>query len=198
MTPGSVYREKRHGAESLAGCQERLFPPTRMNPEIYRQFFRMVTAHGGQIVWEPFSLPMGCGVEHAEDAGVTLIAHSLESRHKEVFVADSTERGPYLTPVDGVIFHPPYFGSSPQSQDDRDLSHIDDEDRWLVAMESAAEIALENLVDGGFVCAVGSRYRCNGSEVKLDEWLFLAFHTLELLEVWKSEPDVAMVLRAEQ
>lgn len=189
------YKELRHNAVELPKPAERLFPPTRMNPEIYRRFFDLVASDGGSIVWEPFSLPTGSGFQHAKAADITLISHSLESRHEKVFAADSTVQGPCCTPVDGMLFHPPYFGSATQSEDPRDLSYLTSADYWLSAMESAAEIGMENLTDGGLVCAVGSRYRHDGEEVRLDEWLRLAFCGMALLEVWRSEPDVAMILR---
>jgi hypothetical protein len=188
------YRELRHRAEVLSDVGDYNLASAEMNPVIATRFAELLSDEAAKFVWEPFANPDGRTFPVFAEIGVKHIAHSLSEGHPDIIYADSSIDGPECE-VDGVLFHPPYFGSKPLSDDERDLSAAADEDEWLVLMESAAEIAMESLTPEGAVCAIGRRYRYDGKEIRLDEWLIMAFNGLTPVEVWSSEPDVAIVLR---
>jgi len=195
VTTLGKYRELRHGAVVLPDNGGYNLAAGEMNPMIVMKFADKLTSHGAQAVFEPFANPNGKSVSLFEEVGIYLWGHSLESDHPRIGEADSTIDEP-VGEFEGVLFHPPYFGSQPFTNDPRDLSRMRDVDEWLVAMESAAEIAVEHLVQDGVVCAVGRRYRHGGKEIRLDEWIVTAFSGLTPIEVWMSEPDVAIILRS--
>lgn len=189
------YRELRHSAAALADEGGYDLAAGEMNPEIARCFAAMMAGDGLVAAWEPFANPDGRTIQVFRDAGVELTSATLVSGHPDVLEADSSTEEP-RGEFDGVLFHPPYFGSKPFTTDPRDMSQTRDEDEWLVMMESAADMAVEHLLPGGLVCAVGRRYRHGGKEIRLDEWLVMAFcGPLVPVEVWTSEPDVAIVMR---
>jgi hypothetical protein len=113
----------------------------------------------------------------------------------DVVKADSTHEGPPCE-VGGVVFHPPYFGATPNTSSYYDLSHIEDVGEWRFRLDASASLAIEFLSEGGIVCAIGRRYRYGGEEIRFDEWLVEAFcSALEIQEVWISEPDVIIVMK---
>jgi len=124
----------------------------------------------------------------------------MTSTHPRVLVGDSLQTGPpaWACPLAGAIFHPPYFGTAPMSDNENDLSWVDDEDVYRTSLKKAADIVVENLSHNGMVCAVGRRYRHDGEEIRLDEWFVEIFSdTLVVEEVWLSIPDVAIIMRKE-
>jgi hypothetical protein len=198
MSVLGLFRELRHKAEILADNGGYDLAEAEMNPAIYARFAEFLADEEGRTVFEPFANPDGRTFSVFRNAGIKVTAYSLTAEHPDILIADATEEEPDGD-FDGVLFHPPYFGSKPLSMDRRDLSRYDDEDEWLTQMESAVDVAVEHLNPEGVVCAVGRRYRHNGKEIKLDEWLVQAFYgALVPVEVWLSEPDVAIILRFEE
>lgn len=195
MTAVESYKELRHGAERIPDAGGYDLSAGEMNPEIWRRFASLLAREGAERAWEPFANPDGRTFEAFREVGVELVAASLASEHPDIEECDSTTEEP-RGDFGGVLFHPPYFGSKPFTLDPRDMSQTRDEDEWLVMMESAADIAVEHMAPGGVVCAVGRRYRHGGREIRLDEWLVMAFcGPLWPACVWSSEPDVAIIMR---
>jgi len=195
VTAVEKYKELRHVAERLPDAGGYDLSAGEMNPEICRRFVALLWDAGATRAWEPFANPDGRTFPAFREAGVELAAASLSSGHPDIEELDATTEEP-RGEFGGVLFHPPYFGSKPFCADPRDISWVCDKDEWLVMMESAADIAVKHMVPDGVACAVGRRYRHGGEEIRLDEWLVMAFcGPMEPVEVWFSEPDVAIIMR---
>lgn len=198
MNPIDQFRECRRNADRLDDHGDYNLALGQMNPQIYREFFCYVGDGETQTsVWEPFSGPDGRGFDCTDDTGVALEAHSMRSNHGYVREVDSTKEGPpsWACPLDGVILHPPYYGSGPMSDCPNDMSWVIDIDEYRAKLASVASIILENISKEGIVCAVGRRYRYAGKEIKLDEWFVEAFcGPMRVQEVWISEPDVVILM----
>lgn len=190
----SDYRNLRHNAITIEEVDGYDLSKGEMNPGIAMQFAEICADAGFDTVWEPFANPDGRTFDIFYEVNLCLTATSLMAEHDEIQILDCTVDSPGWE-FDGILFHPPYFGSAPFSDDIRDLSNMEEEEEWLVMMESSAEVAMEHLHERGIICAVGRRYRHGGKEIKMDEWLIHAFDGMEPFEVWISNPDVAILMR---
>ncbi len=167
-----------------------------MNPAIIYRFLVWLKAKGLlEVVWEPFAGGAGsfwfCRTAVAE--GFRAICHSPHHVSNSMFRRlDSTENGPDC-PVGGILWHPPYFGSSQQSDAPWDVSRLHDEEDYKEALKKAANLGIMKLVNNGMVCAVGRDYRVNGKRIRLDEWYLEVFDSLNLVDVWSSEPDTVLL-----
>lgn len=163
-----------------------------MNPEIVRMAVAKVLSEGlPRKMWEPFACP-----SHKYD-GLTSEIESVSSglRSGCDVIADSTKESPDKD-FGCVVFHPPYFGSAPQSYVDGDLSLIEDWDDYTDSVRSAMKNVNSVLAPNGFVVAVGRDYRAAAIRVRLDRLYIEAMDgLLELEEVWKSEPDIVLIAR---
>lgn len=189
------YLRLRHKAEVLPdqGGYDRA--NGEMNPEIWRRFVELLSEEDAKMVWEPFANPDGRTFQDFSDAGIDLFATSMIKGHEDIVVLDAVNASLGVV-FDGVLFHPPYFGSRRFSDDPRDISLIEDEDEWRVAMETAVETVIEHLSEDGVVCAVGRSYRHGGKHIKLDKMFVSAFGRWLLpTEVWMSEPDIVTIFR---
>jgi hypothetical protein len=195
MSKLDAYRKLRHEAVKLPDRGGYELAKGEMNPIIVERFAELLVEEDARTAWEPFANPDGRTFSVFGELRIKLTAASLSADHPDIVVADSLADEP-SGDFDGVLFHPPYFGSSPFTSDPRDMSRAEDEDEWLVMMESAADIAVEHLTPCGIICAVGRRYRHGGKEVRLDEWMVSAFcPPMAPAQVWLSEPDVAVIMR---
>jgi hypothetical protein len=190
------YRELRHNAEVLPDNGGYDLSSGEMNPAIYQRFSELLADEEVVSAWETFANPDGRTFKCFKEAGINLFATSLKSDSPAVTEVDATSYIPQFV-YEGVLFHPPYFGTKPFTNDPREMSLITDEDEWRDALQSAVDIVKGRLVSKGIVCAVGRRYRHGGKEIRLDEWLVSAFEMIPT-EVWISEPDVAIILRFKQ
>lgn len=189
------YRDLRHKAEILPDNGNYDLSLGEMNPAICQRFSELLADEEATSAWEPFANPDGRTFKYFREAGISLFATSLKSDNPAITEVDATFYRPQFN-YQGVLFHPPYFGSKPFTNDPRDMSHISDDENWKMRLQSAVDIVLARLVSEGVVCAVGRRYRHGGKEIRLDEWLVSAFgDAMEPTEVWMSEPDVAIILR---
>ena len=194
------YRELRHKCEVVADNGGYNLANGEMNPAIVDRFVEFLSDHEAKVTWEPFANPDGRTFPPFKEAGIRLIAFSLTSGHPDIVVMDSTiygpaEYDPTAWAVDGVLFHPPYFGSAPLSEEEGELSLVDSEEKWKEKLQTAADVAMHYCSDDAHICAVGRRYRHGGKEIKLDEWLVAVFSDMEVVEVWESQPDIAIILR---
>lgn len=164
-----------------------------MNPAIYEWLAKAMVEANLVTAWEPFALAKGNGFKVFDKLGLQLIAHGMESDGR-VLVKDSTEDGPGEL-LGGVIFHPPYFGSSLLSKDKRDLSSIKDFKDYVTKVKKAAEIAKQYMTRDGIIVAVSRAYRYNGELVRLDKLMLELFKDMTLQEVLISTPDVVHVFR---
>jgi hypothetical protein len=194
------YLELRRDAVRLPDNGGYSLDQGEMNPEIYKRFLEIAPGE----IWEPFANPDGRSFAYFDDPdrllASTLISEGVEA-HPDIMDIDATSEPP-ASSFDGIVFHPPYFGSRMFSSDPRDISGIDDEDEWRQNIENAADIAVESLSKEGIICVVGRRYRHGGKEIRLDEWLVESFcgdglggTPMQPVEVWFSVPDVAIILR---
>jgi hypothetical protein len=190
----SRYIAARRVAERLDDLGDYDLSNGEMNPAIYLRFAMELRINKFSTIWEPFSTPMGRGFRHLDCCGVALTAHGMASEDGRVLVKDSTVEGPQ-SPVGGVIFHPPYFGSALMSDDARDLSAVCSWDVYASLLKKAAGVVIKSLLPSGLVEAIGRSYRHGGKLIRMDLEMLRVFDGLELFDVWISEPDVVLVLR---
>jgi len=190
-----TYRKLRKTARKVPDEGGYNLASGEMNPMIWR--WLGLGLRPQQRVWEPFANPDGRTFKLAEELNLELVSMSLTKGHPGVMVADATCTDPPGM-FDGVLFHPPYFGSRPFTDDSRDLSNALSELDWKVGIKCVSMEICKRLNPRGVVCAVGRRYRHGGKEIKLDEWLLKTFDRLTPIEVWSSEPDVAIILRLDR
>jgi hypothetical protein len=169
-----------------------------MNPGIVDVFMEEILERElHPVVWEPFAGHTGIShaQDRAEDAGVRLISYDLEPSDGRVLCRDSTEIGPEQL-CGGVIFHPPYFGSSDFSDREGEISNKKDKYEYITALSKTVQFCRDHLQKGGLVCAVGRDYRSNGKRIRLDEWFLELFESksFKLIDVWLSEPDTVLIL----
>jgi len=170
------------------------------NPELFEEFVGSVLENDSlpAVIWEPFAGHTGRSKnqDFAHGIGLTLISFDLMPCDERVRKEDSTVTGPGGI-VGGVFFHPPYFGTAPLSEDDRDLSLIREWNAYVEALQKTVRIASLVTMDGGLVCAVGRDYWHGWDRIRLDrEYLRLFEGDHFVIEaVMESEPDVAMIFR---
>ena len=191
------YRKKRHKAKKLPPLKNHLSPS--LSSSVYKEFANTLgkkKIKDNLLIWEPFASPRGNSFHYFWGTGVRIVAQTLGSIHPDILNGDSTVVGPPKLDklFDGVIFHPPYFGSAAQSDCSLDLSIVRSEDEYRRKIDQAARLSVERLGVGGKVCAVGRRYRFDGKEIKLDEWMIESFEGFKVSDVWISEPDVIIIM----
>ena len=174
-----------------------------MNPIIAKRFCnRLKGSRSSTTIWEPFagtsfSLSSGINIMHgvAKEVGVKLISYGLEPVDDRVIVKNSVENGPEET-INGMLFHPPYWGSSLMSDSPDDLSGIDNEDEYRHKLSCVIDNGVDFMAAGGLVCAIGRDYRHNGKRIRLDLWYLDLFEKrgFVLKEVWTSSPDIVLIL----
>ena len=169
----------------------------QVNPKVTEYF---LDKYGAKIslIWEPFGwIEHNQLIDLCEHRRKVVISYCLGSADKRSIVADSTKIAPHPLPVDAVIFHPPYFGSTAFTTDSQDLSNMTSWKQYMANITACAELAVASLAPSGLVCVVGRSYPKDGEKIRLD-WhfanVFLGLN-MELVEVYGSLPDVAMVLR---
>jgi hypothetical protein len=148
------------------------------------------------VIWEPFAGHTGrCkSCDFCEDIGVKLIAYDLNPTDFRVEQRDSTKYGPDER-IQGVLFHPPYFGTSPMTNKLSDLSNAFGVKDYVEMLSKTISFIKEGMVMGGLVAAIGRDYRTGGERVRLDHWFLEIFthYGFTLVEVWTSEPDVVLI-----
>ena len=167
------------------------------NPVIYDKFatFMKFQTEAPKIVWDAFANRFGDCIEFFINRGIEVISHNIDPEHPSVLKRNSTICGPGKK-VGGVIIHPPYFGSSPQSNKEGELS-LCPEVGYFIGLSNHVGLVVDSLDEKGYVCAVGRHYRTKGRAIRLDEWFVGKFSGLnfKLVEVWRSTPDVAIVMQ---
>jgi hypothetical protein len=173
-----------------------------MNPAIFERFIGIVKKpNPSPVIWEPFagtscngSNQRSTAQDMAEKEGIRLISYGLAPRDSRIVKADSALMGPN-TKLDGALFHPPYYGSSPMSADMSDLSRTGDFSDYRMVVDIVAWRIAEAMNKNGSVCAVGRDYRHNGERVRLDLMYLEIFGRagFELNEVWQSPPDIVLI-----
>jgi len=170
-----------------------------MNPEIARTFFQILDgSFTFPVVWEPFagSSERSLAQDYARAEKVELISYDLAPKDSRIKKRDSMMSGPAKT-INGLLFHPPYFGTQPFSKDDRDLSLHQNIDSYRQSLRVVISRASQKMEEDGFVCAVGRDYRVNGKRVRLDV-IFLELVQeagFTLMEVWSSIPDMVLLFQ---
>lgn len=171
-----------------------------MNPEIARTFFQLLyTRFSDPVAWEPFAgniSEWSKAQDWAASEKVELISYDLDPRDARVIKADSTRIGP-PKPVNGVIFHPSYFGAKPFSQHVNEVANCNKWEDYKKALGRVCWLIRLNLLPNGWICAIGRDYRYNGQRVRLDELYIELFEAVgfKLEEVWTSIPDVVLLFR---
>lgn len=170
-----------------------------MNPFIVERFFSLLGKK--PVVWEPFAGTSFDGSSNismahniANDTGVRLISYGLCPQDDRIEVCDSVLQGPMVT-IDGMLFHPPYFGSSEMSEHEDDLSSIDNEAEYKDKLGKVIDNGIDRMAENSLVCAVGRDYRHKGKRIRLDLWYLELFEKkgFTLRNVWISSPDIVLL-----
>jgi len=166
------------------------------NPPIYERFAAFAVEHDVTHVWDAFANRNGESIHFFLSRGIAIISHNVDPAHPEVLKRDSTKEGPGIR-VEAVIIHPSYFGSCLLSKEEGELSALKELDDYNRKLSGTVHLAVDSLTCSGYVCAVGRTYRTGNRRIDLGEWFVEAFceHGFELVEVWKSVPDVAIVMQ---
>ena len=189
-----TYRRMRHKASVLPDNGDYDLNRYQANPEIYRAFACFLRARKGFCaLWEPFGNPNGISIDILSEFGLHLVVYSLQSNHRDVIVANACEQFPEFM-VDGIIFHPPYYGSSLQSDSEHDVSRANSFQDWKSNINDVVENCHSVLRKNGYCCVIGRRYRYQGQLVDIADALIDLFQ-LEIENVWISTPDVCVILR---
>jgi hypothetical protein len=175
-----------------------------MNPFVIERFFNQFKGRViFPVVWEPFagtsfkgSSKVNVAYNVANDIGVKLISYGLCPQDDRIEVCNSVNEGPKTT-INGMLFHPPYFGSPEMSRDLDDLSFMscNNEVGYKDKLSKVIDNGVDCMADNGVVCAVGRDYRYNGKRVRLDLWYLELFEKkgFTLNEVWFSPPDIVLL-----
>jgi hypothetical protein len=174
-----------------------------MNPVIFENFVAEIVRRNLPLaIWEPFagtsftgSAVVSVSQNYAAKNGIKLISFGLGPTDPRIAEVDSTERGPGTT-IGGILFHPPYYGSAPMSPDTRDLSLVKDKAEYLRRLGTVVDNAIPSMVPDSLACAVGRSYRTDGQVMRLELMFLQLFESrgFTLVDVWKSEPDVVLIL----
>jgi len=172
---------------------------SQMNPVIFEEFVGLLLDREvPAVVWEPFAGPVERSplLDFASNVGVALISQTLNPVDERILAADSTIVGPGRE-IGGMLFHPPYYGSSSISSDKRDVVACADKETYLNRLGCVVGQAESCMARGGLVCSVARDYRIGGKRVHLDLWMLEMFEGggYSLMDVWTSEPDVVLILR---
>ena len=178
-----------------------------LNPEILKMFAREMDVRVNPdecysenpryyepVVWEPFA---GTNVAKsrsiAEKSGLELIANDIQERDG-VIVADA-KNGPSQT-IGGMIFHPTYYGSS--FSENGDIGSLP-KDQYIEELGRVVDAALDEASSGFLACIVARHYMFKGERIDLDKWMIEVFSSrgFDLLRVWSSPPDVALLMKFE-
>lgn len=173
-----------------------------MNPNIASRFFDLLRGSSTpKVIWEPFAGTSANGssvssmARHiAEDLKVKLISFGLCPLDCHIIQCDSVKNGPGES-IGGMLFHPPYFGSSLMSENPDDLSSIKSEVEYLDKLSKVIDNGVDSMANGSLICAVGRDYRYKGKRIRLDLWYLELFEKkgFSLKEVWISSPDIVLL-----
>lgn len=194
----SKYLQLRHVATILRDEGGYDLAVGECNPVIFQEFVGEVLDNNlPPVIWEPFAGHTGKNKNISyclSISGISLMAQDVAPVDQRVMTGDSTKEGPSQRPH-GMFFHPPYFGTSFFSDAEEDLSRIDDLAKYMRLLTKT--VMLANLHEGGLTCAVCRSYRHGGKIIDLPT-LFLEIFSecdYDLVEMWSSEPDVALLMR---
>ena len=192
-----MYVGMRKNAKRLNDLGNYRLEAAEMNPAIFEEMLSLILRKGlRKRVWEPFA---GTGSKRfwvmCVMGGFEIESYGLSMGSCRV-LADSTRSLP-SGEFGGVLMHPPYYGSDPQSESPQDLSRMSDWDEYVTALSRVFRSACRAMDVGGIMVAVGRDYRAVSRRVRLDLLYVEIMDALpmEVEEVWISEPDVAIIAR---
>ena len=168
-----------------------------MNPVIFEEFVgEVLDRKVPEVIWEPFAGHTGKSKTQdfvSDIEGLEVISFDLKPSDCRVRREDSTKTGP-IKSIGGMLFHPSYYGSMFCASAD-EVAFASNKDKYVQRIEKTVMLAVDWLVAGGLVCAVGRDYRYSGQRVRLDLWYLEMFKRMgmSLINIWSSEPDVVMI-----
>tara|TARA_R110000824_G_scaffold395910_3_gene597020 strand:- start:1292 stop:1924 length:633 start_codon:yes stop_codon:yes gene_type:complete len=201
LSDRSKFKKLRHECEVLSPNEEIDFigDGGRMPDAIYEYLFEYSSANDGLFdftAWEPFAMDDRSRKWHTNGS---LVIHGpnfdLLNGKIETKCVDSTRYGPGKY-VHMVIFHPPYYGSSPLSDAGWDISNLDHDD-YFEALYRSVVIAYGSLSKDGIVGVVGRDYNYDGEFIRMSEimvGMFISLH-MNVEKVVTFTPDILTILR---
>jgi len=190
-------------APELTNSEDYTLSAGEMNPKIFERFVSEVLRRQlPPVIWEPFagtshlgSSEVSAAQDYAEISGVRLLSFGLKPTDSRIRQIDSTLEGPNCM-IGGMLFHPPYYGTVPLSSDSRDLSFVKDKKEYMRKLGMVVDNGIPFMVPNGLACVVGRSYRTGGQAIRL-ELIFLQLFESRgffLKSVWKSEPDIVLIM----
>lgn len=196
----SDYLRLRHNACVLPDLGGYDLSRGEMNPGVVDSFMALLGRQRGFPdfgLWEPFAGHTGRSrvLDAAEEVGMPAVAHDLDPSDFRVLRRDSRFDGPEME-IGAMLFHPPYFGTAEMSAERGELSAMG-ETEYKAALLATIELADQAFVPPAITCAVCRSYHSKGRRIRLEEWFLDAFSLfgVEPVEVWISEPDVAIIMQ---
>jgi len=191
-------RREGYVVDVLGQCVDYRLKAGEACTEIFEKFMAAVMLRFEKpVIFEPFAGHTGESRTQnlADDLGIKLISFDLSPSDARVKEADSTLEGPGEL-IGGVIFHPPYYGSSSMSGSNRDLSNQKDKVRYMEMLEESINVFSEFMSSGGLVAAICRDYRHLGERIRLDHWMLRLYNKYgySLIDVWISTPDMVLIL----
>jgi hypothetical protein len=174
------------------------------NPYIVDLFAKNYLKSGDKA-WEPFAghFSPNKTIDICAKYGVNLYSFDIAPIDSRVVKADSTITK-LNCKIQGAIFHPPYLGSSPMSNENGELSKLSTEQYWN-GLKNTVKLIDESM-DHGFVCIVGrilfarqpdkGHFRQPSQKIQLD-WMFTELFVelgFGMKEIYNSPPDWVIVL----
>jgi len=192
----SRYRDRLRNGLLLKDVGGYNLAASEMNPAILDELLSvMFDLELPPVIWEPFAGRTKASrfQDISKYNDVELISQTLHPIDPRIREGDSMKFGPGKE-IGGVLFHPPYFGSSSFFHDERDACEAENRAEYLAGLDKVVQLFKPRLVRGGLVCAVGRDYRVGGQRIWLPEWYLELFGgDFSLREVWLSEPDVVII-----
>lgn len=198
------YIELRRNAKTVKDDGLYNLAAGEMNPRIFEKFAGVIQDREIlPVIWEPFagtsysaSKKTSRILDIAHAMYVETISYGLDPKDGRIKKADSTKTGPNK-PIGGVLFHPPYFGSMPMSEDRRELSLLLDRYDYLTKLNRTVTLIKKWIVPDGLVCAVARDYRHAGNRISLSSWYLDLFESngFVLEDVWSNLPDMVLLFR---
>lgn len=196
----SEYIRLRRNMRVLQDYEDYSLYAGEMNPCILDDFAVEIEKRNLSLpLWEPFASNLKCKSKTKNILSrheLRVLCCGLETTDPDIEIVDSTICGPRVGRIDGVIFHPPYFGSMQFTSFREDLSNISDYDEYQGKLVNVVQHIIGATISGALVCAVGRRYRHGGEEIALDLlYLSIFDNGFELIDVWSSLPDIVLIFK---
>jgi hypothetical protein len=185
----------KHSAKRLDDNKNYNINSGEFNPEIVKHFCNKYV-NKNDILWEPFAghTNLNKTFIFCEEKEIKYIGYDICSNDVKIEKKNSIVEYPKES-VRAVVFHPPYYGSSPFSNEYGEISGINSFNTYIKSLNSVIE-NISKCMFSGNVCVVGRSVLVKKERYALD-WIFSKLfidNGFEIKEVISSVPDWVVIL----